>query len=265
MGEIGSAAVARKVRTKPVTPAREVLTKLLDQIRQSEASTFSAVEEELLIAMQAFDALVADGTAGQGDRRNGKGDFFNDVLATLLENCSGRTLHSRPRVPGLSFRQNNLDVAYPAKGPVQLTIETKATGIPIHPGNPEQAHPDGRAGSADLPKRIKEAAFKNIDIKGEMARVEGKGGGATSDLSAWIKSAPPRCYLCLLVRVRDKADLKKTVELARVASVWFDACGLYCYGWNADRTAYEEWPVDDTTLELDRVLAGICTALKNMP
>ena len=257
--------MARKVRTKPVTPSRKVLTGMLEAIRKSKASTFSAVEEELLVAMHEFDVLVADGTASQGDRRNGKGDFFNDVVATLLENCSGKTLHSRPRVPGLSFRNNNLDVAYPAKGPVLLMIETKATGIPKHPGNPEQAHPEGRAGAMDLPKRIKEAAFKNIDIKGEMARLEGKGGGATSDLSAWIKSAPPRCYLCMSVRVRDKADLKKTIELARVASVWFDACGLYCYGWNSSRTAYEEWPVNDTTLELDRVLAGICTALKNMP
>lgn len=257
--------MARKVRTKPVTPARKVLTGMLDAIKKSKASTFSAVEEEFLVAMRGFDTLVADGTAGQGDRRNGKGDFFNDVLATLLENCSGKALHTRPDVPGLSFRKNKLDVAYPSKGPVLLTIETKATGIPKHPGNPEQTHPEGRAGSADLPKRIKEAAFKNIDIKGEMARLEGKGGGATSDLSAWMKSAPPRCFLCLSVRVRDKADLKKTIELARVSSVWFDACGLYCYGWNSDQTAYEEWPVADTTLELDRVLAGICTALKNMP
>ena len=257
--------MAREIRTKPVTPAREVLAGMLAAIGKSKASTFAAVEDEFLVAMHAFDQLVADGTAGQGDRRNGKGDFFNDVLAALLENCSGKSLHTRPGVPGLSFRNNNLDVAYPRKGPLLMTIETKATGIPRHPGNPGQPNPEGRAGSADLDKRIKEAAFKNIDIKGEMARVEGKGGGATSDLSAWMKSAPPRCYLCLSVRVRDEGDLRKTIELAHVASVWFDLCGLYCYGWNSDRTGYEAKPLGVTTLELDRVLSQICTALSTMP
>jgi hypothetical protein len=98
-----------------------------------------------------------------------------------------------------------------------------------------------------------------------MARVEGEGRGATSDLSAWMKSAPPRCYLCLSVRARDEADLRKTIQLAHVASVWFDLCGLYCYGCNADRTGYESKPGGVSTLELDRVLSQICTALANMP
>ena len=35
--------------------------------------------------MQAFDDLVATGVADQGDIQNGKGDYFNDVLALLLE------------------------------------------------------------------------------------------------------------------------------------------------------------------------------------
>src|SRR3954452_5353861 len=103
--------------------------------------------------MYAFDKLVVKGTADQGDIQNGKGDYFNDVLALLLERCSGKTLHSRPDVAGLSFRRHMLDVAYPATGTVAFTIETKATGIPKHPRNPKQRHPEGRAGSADLEKR----------------------------------------------------------------------------------------------------------------
>ena len=90
----------------------------------------------------------------------------------LLENCSKKTLHTRPNVPGLSFKSNKLDVAYPATGYVQFTIETKATGVPKHPGNTEQKHPEGRAGCADLDKRLKEAAFKNIDLKAETARLK---------------------------------------------------------------------------------------------
>ena len=124
--------------------------------------------------------------------------------------------------------------------------------------------PGGASGLGRFEKRIKEAAFKNIDIKGETARQLGKGGGATSDLATWIKSAPPLCYLCMSVRVRDEADLAATINFGHIASVWFESCGLYCYGWNKEKTAYEAKTIGITTLELDRVLAPICTALRNM-
>ncbi len=145
--------MARAVKTRPLTVARGPLVEMLGSIQESSVSTWKGVEAQFLAAMQAFDALVADGVATQGDIQNGKGDFFNDVLALLLERCSGKRLHTRPGVPGLSFRNNKLDVAYPASGPVRLTIETKATGVPKHPRNPAQRHPDGRAGTADLEKR----------------------------------------------------------------------------------------------------------------
>ncbi|MBK5218245.1 MAG: hypothetical protein JJE35_00425 [Thermoleophilia bacterium] len=214
--------------------------------------------------MQAFDLLVEKGVAGQGDARNGKGDFFNDMLALLLANCSGKELHSRPDVPGLSFPRHKLDVAYPRDGQVRLVIETKASGIPKHPGSPRQQNPEGRSGSADLEKRIKEASFKNIDIKAEQARVAGQGGGPTSDLSWWMRNAPPRCYMFLAVRVRDAADLKRSIGFGLTAATWFDGCGLYCYGWNSERTSYEAKALDTPTLEIDRVLAGVCAALRNM-
>ncbi len=228
-------------------------------------TTWRQAEPGFLTAMQAFDDLVARGTADQGDIQNGKGDYFNDVLALLLERCSGKTLYTRPDVPGLSFKRHMLDVAYPATGTVRLTIETKATGVPKHPRNRAQPHPGGRAGSADLEKRIKEASFKNIDIKAEVARLEGKGGGATSDLGQWMRTAPPRCYMFMAVRVRDPADLAATIKFGHIAATWFDACGLVAYGWNASHTAYEAKPVGATSLELDRVLSHVCTALRTMP
>lgn len=259
----------RKVKTlspkQAAKPGRAPLVTALQQMAGMGASTFQQVESIYLEAMQDFDALVAAGTADQGDIQNGKGDFLNDMLALLLANCSGKQLHNRPGVPGLSFRNHKLDVAYPASGAVQLVIETKATGIPKHPRNKKQKHPEGRAGSADLEKRIKEASFKNIDIKAEAARLAGKGGGPTSDLGTWLKSAPPRCFLFLAVRVRDSSDLKNTIRFGRTAATWFDACGLYCYGWDDGHAAYEAKPMDDTSLELDRVLANVCTALRAMP
>jgi hypothetical protein len=257
--------MARGVKTKPISPARTVLAKALTTAEQKRWSTWRQFEPTYLSAMQKFDQLVASGQTTDGDRRNGKGDAFNDFLVTLLQECSGKTLHTRPDVPGLSFRRHKLDIAYPDRPkPVEFVVETKAAGIPLHPANTSQPHSGGRAGSADLEKRVKEASLKNIDIKAEAARLMGKGGGPTSDLGSWMRSAKPLCYMLMAVRIRDAGDLAATIRFGEIASVWFDRCGIYCYGWNKANTAYEAKPVP-VTLELDRVLAEICTALRNLP
>ncbi|HTW42322.1 MAG TPA: hypothetical protein VMD79_08400 [Solirubrobacteraceae bacterium] len=251
-------------RRRVSRPARQPFIEGLRTIEQGKARTFKAVEPVFLHTMADFDRLVSAGRTGQGDRQNGKGDFLNDVLALLLERCSGKRLHTRRGVPGLLFRTHNLDIAYPVSGMVQLTIETKATGGPKHPGSPKQTA-QGRAGSADLEKRIKEAAFKDIDVKGEYARALGEGGGATSDLTLWLRRTPPHNWLFLSVRVRNQTDLEKTVDFAHIASRWFEACGLFAYGHeNWDLTKPYEVKRVPTTVELDRVLAGVCVALRHL-
>lgn len=246
-------------------PGRQPFVHSLESIAQGRARTFSGVESRFLQTMQEFDRLVVAGQTTQGDRQNGKGDFLNDVLALLLERCSGKQLHTRRNIPGLLFRNHSLDVAYPRTGTVELTVETKATGIPKHSGSPKQK-PEGRAGHADLEKRMKEAAFKDVDVKGEYARTLGQGGGATSDLTAWLRRSPPRNWLFLSVRVRSQGDLDRTVDFAHIASRWFDGCGLYAYGhqnWDLSK-GYEAKRVP-TSVELDRVLSGVCDALRHLP
>lgn len=224
--------MTRKTQTlsaeKASKPGQAPLQAALVEMCEMEARTFLQVEKVYLKAMREFDELVADGIADAGDMRNGKGDFFNDLLALLLTNGSEKELHSRPGVPGLSFKKHKLDVAYPARGAVELVIETKVSGLPKHPGNEKQKNPEGRPGSADLEKRIKEAGFKNIDIKAGQARLAGEGGGPTSDLGTWIRRAAPLCFLFLAVRTIDEVDLKRTVGYGHVASAWFDGCGVYC-------------------------------------
>lgn len=248
----------------PPTGARQPLSDALAVLVAEKTGSFALAEKLFLQAMWQFDAHVASGVANQGDIQNGKGDFFNDFLSGVLGACSGKEVHTRPGVPGLSFRNHKLDIAYPATGQIELVVETKATGVPKHGRNPQQKNPEGRPGSADLEKRIKEAAFKNIDIKGEVARVGGKGGGATSDLGHWLRSTPPKCYLFLAVRVVDHNDLARAADLAQTATVWFDGCGLYSYGKDNAGTGYEPKKVH-TTLELDRVLSQVCTALRLLP
>ena len=211
--------------------------------------------------MWQFDQHVTSGLANQGDIQNGKGDFFNDFVALLLETCSERHVDSRPNVAGLSFRNHKLDIAYPLTGSVRVIVETKASGTPKHLRNPRQANAAGRPGSADLEKRIKEAAFKNIDIKGEVARLEGKGGGATNDLRNWLRATPPKSYLLLSCRVVGEADLKHAESLTQSAEAWFEGCGIFAYGPNNAGTAYDSKRVHPG-VELDRVLSEICTALR---
>jgi hypothetical protein len=257
--------MARPRRTlQQATGARQPLASALLAADQQATGSFARVEAIFLSAMWQFDLHVVSGLANQGDIQNGKGDFFNDFLGVLLKHGSGKEVAARPGVPGLSFHTHKLDCAYPATGDVLYVAETKATGIPRHPRNLRQPNPEGRPGSADLEKRVKEAALKNIDIKAEHARRAGQGHGATADLITFLRQTPPLTSMFITSRVVSPNDTTRVEHYARIAQVWFDHCGIYCYGPNAARTGYEGKRVH-TTLELDRVLSQVQTALRGMP
>jgi hypothetical protein len=147
--------------------------------------------------------------------QNGKGDWFNNVLATLLENCSGiDTLYVRRRVPGLIIPEHNLDGVYPGDEAreIEFLLEAKMMGTPKHANSPGEK-PVGRAGSADTNKRVKELAFKSIDLKGEAARrltmvgiSPTSGGAGGGDLSTWLHASRPRIYFFMAVRVVGDSD-----------------------------------------------------------
>jgi hypothetical protein len=227
--------------SKPRSTSKLVATKpacepLLRMYRAAEAThprTWTEIEGDFVRAMEQFDANVTAGRADQGDRQNGKGDFLNDLIALLLENCGGVHLVSRKGMPGFVFPSHNLDVTYPASGIVRFALEVKAAGTPRHPRSPEQEL-IGRPGSSDLPKRIKEAAFKTIDLKaeyGQMMSARGRAASAPSgNLTTWLRSVPPKAYLFLSVRVVGPADFDATVALANMATQVMDGVGLFCFG-----------------------------------
>jgi hypothetical protein len=246
------------------TGARAPLAAALKLAEGKNTGSFAQVESIFLDALWKFDQFVATGVANQGDIQNGKGDFLNDFLGVLLNAGSGKQVTARGGVPGLSFPTHFLDCSYPATGDVKFIVETKATGIPKHPRNPAQTNPDGRPGSADLEKRVKEAALKNIDIKAESARLGGKGGGATSDLQTFLRQTSPLTCFFVSSRVVSDGDRERVEHYAHIAGVWFDYCGIYCYGLDKARTMYEAKKVHPT-LELDRVLSQVTTALRNLP
>lgn len=231
--------------------------------------SWDQVEDGFLRAIEGFDANVAAGLADQGDQRNGKGDFFNDLLALLLENCAGISIHSRGDVPGFIFPKHMLDVTYPSTGPVvEFLLEAKAVGTPKHPGSPKQKNLLGRSGSADLPKRIKEAAFKTIDLKAEYGRLQTKMGQAPQaapggNLTTWARTVKPRSYLFVAARIIGKGDLDATIALAHSAAQIMDGVGIYCFTPSTPddpASAYERLPVP-RDVDLAAVLFRACQDL----
>ncbi len=215
--------------------------------------------------MERFDQNVASGVADMGDLQNGKGDFFNDLLALILENCAQVQLYSRGGVPGLIFPKHNLDVTFPSTGAIEFILEAKAVGTPKHPGSPKQKE-IGRAASADLDKRVKEIGFKAIDLKAEYARILAAQGESPSvmsgDLTTWLRSVKPRSYVFFAARVIGQHDLSRVIQFANVAGLVSDAVGVFCFGpiSSEQRTQYraEEVPAH---IQIDRVLFRACRDL----
>lgn len=79
------------------SPGCRPLFEMYGQAALAQPRRWTDVEPAFLEAMWAFDQNFALGLADQGDNQNGKGDFFTDLIALLLENCSGKQLHGRVR------------------------------------------------------------------------------------------------------------------------------------------------------------------------
>ena len=190
------------------------------------------MESGFLAAMAQFDAFVANGESTQADRQNGKGDYFNDLVALLIMAASERTLVSRRNVDGRIFKNHNLDVTYPGKGIAEVLVETKMLGTPKHPGSKKQKAV-GRDGSADYLKRAKELAFKAVDIKAGFGLVISEQGGyqapLAGDLATWSRSSKPKTYYLMAVRVTGNADLQACIKTSLELAEVLDGVGLFAY------------------------------------
>jgi len=243
--------------------------------------SWDQIEGSFLTAMSAFDTSIAASVGADlsdeekselgADLQNGKGDFFNDLLAPILENCSGIDLLStRRKVPGLIVPVHNLDGVYPEDGPIKFMLEAKMMGTPKHINSPKQK-PAGRPGSADIDKRVKELAFKCVDLKGEYSRlrtIEGTapsaGGPGGGDLTTWLRSVDPKIYFCIEVCVVNDADFERTLTWARTAQQVLDAVGLCCFEPVDDsHTVYRRRTDVPTSLQLERVLFRACKDLQS--
>jgi hypothetical protein len=153
---------------------------------------------------------------------------------------------------------------------VEFMLEAKAVGTPKHPGSLKEKT-IGRAGAADLDKRVKEIGFKAIDLKGEYARRMAASGQSPSvisgDLTAWLRSVRPRSYVFIAARVIHEKDRDRVEYFANLAAQVSDAVGVFCFvPVSPDQpTTYKRLSVSPH-LELARVLYKACqelTSVKN--
>jgi hypothetical protein len=259
-------------------PFREMHKRVIDG---TETTWNKVIESDFLKTIAAFDAglprteqqypIGTGSTELKAALQNGKGDWFNDILAELLMRCAKVQLFVRRSVPGLIVPNNNLDGAYPP-GPAEIgfLLEAKMMGPPKHAASPTQKAA-GRPGSADTGKRVKELAFKAIDLKGEASRrlamlgkqggSEGAGGG---DLTSWLRKHPPRIFFFMAVRVIDARDLKATIAWADAAAQIVDAVGLYCYTRDPLDPSNYRAAVVPQAYALDRVLWRACQELQGL-
>ena len=163
------------------------------------------------------------------------------------------------------------DGVYLESGPIGFLLEAKMMGTPRHALSPQQK-PAGRRGSANIGKRVKELAFKSIDLKGEHSRRttgEGElpsgGGPGGADLSTWLRAYPLNTYFFLAVRVLSDSDFEATGRWAHTAQQVGGTVGLYCYEpVEGTTTAYRRRGGVPMELELERVLYRACLELRSL-
>lgn len=253
-------------------PECRPLKEAYDRLEGAAPTAWAHVEADFLDAMAEFDSLRAAGNVKDGAQRNGRGGFFNDVLALVLENCAGLdTLYKRTLVHGRVFKTHELDVTYPAAGPARFTLEAKVLGTPLHPGNEKsQSNALGRSGSADLDKRLKEAAFKAIDLKAEYdLLVAGQGGASRTgpghaSMTSWLRQQLPSAYVFLAARCIDETDRQRLMMSATAINQVFDHVGVFCFGPDDENhpTTYKVIPVQPNAYDIGHVIQEACRDLR---
>ena len=216
-----------------------------------------------------YDRRRWRGISGSSTKRQGR--LLQDLLALILGTCRGMSCTAPGS--GLIFTTHNLDVTYPAPalGEVEFLLEAKAVGTPKHPRS-ERAGPLGRAGHKDLDKRVKESAFKVIDLKGEYARRQTHQGhsptaGVGGDLTTYLPANLPTSFLffCNGGCVR-----RPTTSGCWSSPGWQRRC-MIGSGLIADQpvapdqpTTYRGRAVAHNALALDRVLFQACQQLTSI-
>lgn len=228
-------------------------------VQDSSIRRFADVQESWLDLMWTVDAyrtagVVPDGFKDGGAFNRGKGNWFAELIALLLQNRTHHHIGARQKVTGFSqFHQ--IDIAWPARGEDPLVCcESKVTGGPAYGNRP------ARPSRADFSNRRKELKFAATDLKLYRRQDDTKIG----HWNVWRRDARPRAYFLWAARLEPGKDsVEKLVSEARaLIDTYLDGAGLFA--WEPGGEGYVHVPVPgrERVTSLDDVLASIASEIE---
>lgn len=252
---------------------------LLEWVVGEGLREFADVQDQWRELMWCLDSYRKAGVVprGMGSEKNpgerlaaiyrGKGNWFAQLLAALLENRTDQIIAPKIRVQGFS-QVHQIDLAWPERGEDPLICaETKVTGAPAYGRYPE------RGAMADFTNRRKELKFAATDLK--LYRRDRD--TSIDHWGAWREESPPKAYFLWAARLRRgrmkefKTKPPRLVSadaigsLAREADAlvrtYLDGAGLFAWQLNDAGTGYEEVPlaITERVTQLDDVLHRIAS------
>jgi hypothetical protein len=257
---------------------------LLAHVTDNGVRQFADVQGEWLSLMWCLDAYRREGVIprNMGSSKNkgeqlaaiyrGKGNWFAQLLAALLENRTAQRVAPITRVQGFS-QIHQIDLAWPDRDEDPLICaETKVTGAPAYGQYPE------RGAMADFTNRRKELKFAATDLK--LFRRDRD--TVIEHWGDWRESSPPTTYFLWAARLRrgrlkhyktkpsrlvSSDDISSLVrESAALVSTYLDGAGLFAWRINDSGSGYEpvRMSTSERVTELDDVLHKIASQINRL-
>jgi hypothetical protein len=255
---------------------------LLSHVTDNDVRQFADIQDEWLALMWCLDTYRHRGIVPleMGSSKNlsersgainrGKGNWFAQLLAALVENRTSEHVASASRVQGFS-QEHQIDLAWPRRDEDPLVCaEAKVTGAPAYGKYPE------RGATKDFSNRRKELKFAATDLK--LYRRDRD--TAIRHWGAWREESPPKTYFLWAARLRrgklrqykhkparliDADSVDSLVrEADALVKTYLDGAGLFAWRVNVSGTGYEPVPlaVSDRVTELDDVLHRIASQIE---
>ena len=243
---------------------------LIERIQSEALQRFSEIQQDWLDIVWTLDAYrkesvpparMGNPKARPGPRLDGiyrgKGNWFAQIVALLLENQTTQLIAPRNRVQGFS-QIHQIDVAWPdRKIEPLICAETKVTG-----GPPYGSH-DGRGAMSDWTNRRKELKFAATDLKLYRRDREIQ----IEHWDVWRGTQPPKMYFLWAARLGPSDSIQKMVrEVRSLTDTYLDGAGVFGWREAPDGLSYEIVPLPPAARvsDLDDVLHRVATEIRRM-
>jgi hypothetical protein len=264
---------------------RDKMFALIQRIQDQNVKSFSAVEAQFLDALWTLDtfrtfdviplgpkAREARGVDAKGvGAYRSKGNFFSEVMTSILSNKTTSALAPRGKVQGFS-QKHQIDVAWPSRtigsGIIDdplICCEAKLTGAPgVNGGKP-------RGGYEDFSNRRKEMKFQSTDLK----LYRNRANTTIFDWDQWRKRASPLVYTLWAARLDRGSEQRKGEQFGKMVSeahiltsTYSDGVGVFGFVENDESTGYISASSATETAErvasLDKVLSTIAAEIQTI-